>query len=307
MVQTKDKNFTRWKYKKDLKSSPLLQEFLSLSKSLKNVVFLNWLIVSLVVGVRSAISYSEIFSSWFSVFFSGGDVAEDITCHLRESLSTIPGNRVPSADTLLRGIKELSTKNDTVTSTSGKEYQFNINKKMNNLNIKSLLLTKQLKKGELYDFDYDNQIIEHEKYDAKRTYKHNTGYFPGVATIGDKIVYVENRDGNANVKTYQAETLKRVYNLLNDTGIKINRSRMDAGSYSEDIIKVVAENSQLFYIRANRCEALTERIREITSWKTEEINYKKYQLASIEFTSFMQDSNFRLVVMREKNSDGQMD
>jgi hypothetical protein len=251
--------------------------------------------------------YSEIFRSWFSVFFSGGDVAEDINSHLRESLSAIPGNRVPSADTLLRGIKELSTGNTTVKSTSGKEYQFNINEKMNDLNIKLLLLTKQLVKEESYDFDYDNQIIEHEKYDAKRTYKHNTGYFPGIATIGDKIVYVENRDGNANVKTYQAETLKRAYGLLEDKGIKIDRSRMDAGSYSEEIVKVVAENSRLFYIRANRCETLTERIRGVTSWKTEEINYKKYQLASIGFTSFMEDSNFRLVVMREKNSDGQMD
>jgi hypothetical protein len=46
----------------------------------------------------------------------------------------------------------------------------------------------------------------------------------------------------------------------------------------------------------------TERIRGVTSRKTEEINYKKYQLASIGFTSFMEDSNFRLVVMREKNS-----
>jgi hypothetical protein len=168
-------------------------------------------------------------------------------------------------------------------------------------------LTKQLKEGELYDFDYDNQIIEHEKYDAKRTYKHNTGYFPGVATIGDKIVYVENRDGNANVKTAQADTLDRTYRLLKDIGIKINRSRMDAGSYSEEIVKVVAENSQLFYIRANRCEALKERIRGISSWQTKEINYKEYQLASLPFTSFMEKSAFRLVVMREKNADGQMD
>jgi hypothetical protein len=45
------------------------------------------------------------------------------------------------------------------------------------------MLTKQLVKGESCDFDYDNQIIECEKYDAKRTYKHNTGYFPGVVTI----------------------------------------------------------------------------------------------------------------------------
>ena len=101
---------------------------------------------------------------------------------------------------------------------------------MNDLNIKSLLLTKQLKQGEMYDFDYDNQIIEHEKYDAKRTYKHTTGYFPGVATINDKIVYVENRDGNANVKISQNETLERAYELIEENGIMIYRSRMDAGS-----------------------------------------------------------------------------
>jgi hypothetical protein len=51
----------------------------------------------------------------------------------------------------------------------------------------------------MYDFDYDNQIIVHEEYDAKRTYKHTTGYLPGVATINDKIVYIENRDGNTNL------------------------------------------------------------------------------------------------------------
>ena len=55
---------------------------------------------------------------------------------------------------------------------------------MNVLNLKSLILTEQLKKGQAYDFDYDNQILEHEKYDAKRNYKHNTGYFPGIATKG---------------------------------------------------------------------------------------------------------------------------
>ena len=104
---------------------------------------------------------------------------------------------------------------------------------MNDLNIKSLLLTKQLKKGEMYDFYYDNQIIEHEKYDAKRTYKHTTGYFPVVATINDKIVYIENRDGNANVKISQDETLERAYELIEENGIKINRSRMDAENVCE--------------------------------------------------------------------------
>jgi hypothetical protein len=144
---------------------------------------------SLGAGNLSGYQYGDIIRGWFSVFFSGGDVAEGINCHQHDSLACIPGNRVPSADTLLCGIKELATGNQVVKSTRGKEYQFNINHEMSDLNVKSLLLTKQLRKGQFYDFDYDSQIIEHEKYDAKRTYKHNTGYFPEAATIGDKIVY----------------------------------------------------------------------------------------------------------------------
>ncbi|MDR3141301.1 MAG: hypothetical protein LBU37_06220, partial [Tannerellaceae bacterium] len=66
--------------------------------------------------------------------------------------------------------------------------------------------------------------------------------------------------------------------LLKDNGIKINYSRMDAGSCSEDIVKVVAENSRSFYIRANRSAALTERIRGISAWQTEEINCKNISL-----------------------------
>ena len=128
-----------------------------------------------------------------------------------------------------------------------------------------------------------------------------------MATSGDKIVYVENRDGNASVKTPQAKTLQRAYKVLNDNGIKINRSRMDAGSYSEDIVSVAAKNCKLFYIRANRTDALTGRIRAISSWKTVEINYKKHQLASIPFISFMEESSFRLIVTLEKNTDGQRD
>jgi hypothetical protein len=82
---------------------------------------------------------------------------------------------------------------------------------------------------------------------------------------------------------------------------------MDAGSYSEEIIKVAAKYSQLFYIRANKCESLTEEIRQITDWKTVEINFKEYQVVSIPFTRFLADRNYRLVIMREKTGDPQLD
>jgi hypothetical protein len=181
--------------------------------------------------------YSEIFRNYALIFFCGGHCAEDIHTYLRPTLESIPDNQVPSPDALLRAMQELSTANTTIVSKAGKACRFNINEQLNDLNIKSLLLTKQLKGGRYYDFDYDNQIIAHKKWDAKKTYKKTTGYCPGVASIGDKIVYIENRDGNAQIKLSQAETLSRVYQLLRDNGIGINRSRMDAGSYAKDIIK----------------------------------------------------------------------
>lgn len=261
------------------------------------------------LGIRNmtGYQYGELFRTWFEVFFCGGEVAEDVQEHLRSTLENIPGNCVASPDTLLRVLTELATENTTIISTSGKEYRFNFNKKMNDLNIKSLLLTKQLKKGEMYDFDYDNQIIEHEKYDAKRTYKHTTGYFPGVATINDKIVYIENRDGNANVKISQHETLERAYELIEENAIKINRSRTDAGSYAKDIIDTVSRHSRLFYIRANKSESMFEQIGQISDWKKVEINYKSYEVASIPFRQFFEDRNYRLVVMREQSDDAQLD
>ena len=251
--------------------------------------------------------YSEIFRNLTNVFLSGGDAIEDINTHFREHLKSIPGNNVPSADTILRSFKELTTENTIYTSDSGLSYNFNINNKLNKLNIKSLKLTGQLKAGECYNFDYDNQINANNKWDAKKTYKKNKGYFPGIATIGNNIVGVENRDGNANVKFKQEDTLKRFYTQLESEDISVNRSRMDAGSYSKNIIDVVDKHSKLFYIRANKSADLFKQINNIPDWETVEINFKNYEVASIPFAQFYEDRDYRLVIMREKSSDTQLD
>jgi hypothetical protein len=251
--------------------------------------------------------YSEIFRNLSNIFLSGGDVIEDINTHFGEYLKSIPGNNVPSADTVLRAFKELTTENTSYSSDSGALYNFNINTRLNRLNIKALKLTNQLKAGECYDFDYDNQINVNNKWDAKNTYKKNKGYLPGIATIGNKIVGIENRDGNANVKFKQEDTLERFYTLLESEGITANRSRMDAGSYSKKIIDVVDKHSKIFYIRANKSANLFEQIKNISTWKTVEINYKNYEVVSIPFTQFYENRNYRLVVMREKGANPQLD
>jgi hypothetical protein len=251
--------------------------------------------------------YSDIFKNLTNVFMSGGDVIEDLNTSFGKHLKDIPSNNVPSPTTVIRGINELTVQNTAFTSKSDITYNFNINTKINRLSLKSLFLTKQLEKGKLYDFDYDNQIIKNSNYDAKTTYKKNKGYLPGIATIGDKIVYIENRDGNANVKFEQAGTLERAYQLLASEAININRSRMDAGSYSKEIIDVVDKNSKLFYIRANKSTTVFEQIKEVENWQEIELNYKKQEVASITFKQFYQERNFRLVIMREKVNTTQVD
>ena len=57
----------------------------------------------------------------------------------------------------------------------------------------------------------------------------------------------------------------------------------------------------------NKCESLTEEIRQITDWQTVEINFRNYQVASIPFTGFLADRNYRLVIMREKTGDPQLE
>ena len=73
---------------------------------------------------------------------------------------------------ILCAIMELTIDNTTYTSlASGKSYDFNTADKMNELLIMSLLATGGLYSGQEYDLDFDHQLIQIEKYDAKRTYK----------------------------------------------------------------------------------------------------------------------------------------
>lgn len=254
-------------------------------------------------------TYSNLIRNFFNLILSGGECVEDIHQHFRPTLEQIPDNKVASPDTFLRLFNELAVKNTIYTSSYGNSYNFNTNKKLNDLNIKLLLLTGQLEKGKFYNFDYDNQILEHEKCDAKKTYKRNTGYLPGISNIGNKVAFVVNRDGNANVKIGQAETLEYMYETLISNEIYVDSSRMDAGSYSKEIVDTVAKYSKSFYIRANKSGQLINTISQIEAdqWKKIEIKSIEYEVTSIPFTNFYEERNYRLVVSRKKADNPQLD
>lgn len=266
-------------------------------------------IIDRVLGKRCSsfgYQYSEIVRTLMCVYFCGGSCVEDVTNHLLKHLSLHPILRSCSSDTILRMIDELSCPNTTYTSESGKSYDFNTADRLNGLLLDTLVSTHQLVPYKGYDLDFDHEFLETEKYDTKPTYKGFRGYSPGVAVIDDIVVGVENRDGNANVRFHQSDTLERFYKRFEDRGIGIMRSRMDCGSCSEDIVRTVAKHSHLYYIRANRCQSLYNDIFAMKGWKHEEINGIEYELNSI-IVEKWKGLTCRLVIQRQKREDNELD
>jgi len=75
-------------------------------------------------------------------------------------------------------------------------------------------------------------------------------------SFGYLVVGIENRDGNANVRFHQQDTLERIFSNLESEDIHIRRARMDCGSCSHKIVETVEKHSEHFYIRANNCSSL---------------------------------------------------
>lgn len=256
---------------------------------------------------QAAYSYADVIKNIWLLFLSGGDCAEDIQEHLRSDFLQIPTLKVCSADTLCRVLKNLKQDKETHFSNSGIEHQFSNHDTLNALNLDMLLKTNTLESGNSYDFDFDHQFIPCEKYDSKKSYKMERGYFPGVSTIGKHIVHIENRNGNTNVKYKQADTLKNAYDLLKSKNISIDRSRMDCGSFSKEIIDVVQQNSNRIYIRAQRCAELSTQIRAVKTWEKVQIGLFDVEVCSVNYVPFKGDKTYRYVVSRQPNKTGQTD
>ena len=264
-----------------------------------------------VVGKRGssgkAYSYGSIFASLFFSYLCGGECLEDINTlvgHFRQK----PGTILPGADTVGRGLKGLSEE-DTVykSESSGMSYRFNTAEKLNVLLLRMIRRMGLIKIGSHVDMDFDHQFIPAHKYDAKYSYKQDFGYFPGWASVGGIIVGGENRDGNANVKFRQEDTLRRIMDRVkSELGVVIERFRADSGSFSKEIVRTVEERCNTFYIRASNCSSRYEEFRNHEEWKTVEIGYEKCEVASLDMDDFVEGKSYRLVVQRSplKDTDG---
>ena len=262
------------------------------------------------LGERSPLavfSYSDAIKNLWAIIFAGGDCAEDISVNLKGELSQIENLNVCSPDTLLRLQKSLVLDKEIHIGKSGSVNDISKNARLNELNLDMLLQSNTLRPNRFYDLDFDHQFIPCEKYDSKKGYKMKQGYFPGVASIGKEIVFIENRNGNSNVKFKQADTLAEAYKLLESKKIKIDRSRMDCGSFTKEIIETVAANCKRFYIRAQRCGELSNQVKQVEFWETVRIGLFDVEVCSIDYAPFGEEKTYRYVVGRQKNNTGQID
>ena len=266
---------------------------------------------------QSKYSWKDIFYSYWSLFFCGGDCAEDLSGNFKTSLTTNPFVKIPSPDRVLNRMKDLAEPMQLFGTVRGQKlHEFSINNLLTGINLSLIKKLKLLDQHNL-TLDYDNTIIFSEKADSKMTYKKDYGYCPGVGLIGETVVYVENRNGNSDAQTLQDETLERMFNALSAAKVRINRFRADGASYQLKTLSVACRYADLIYIRARKDQVVMKAIASITEWEQVETKNGIEYYGSVEFVPFKKRARehklqhllkpYRLVVTKTKNSDGQLD
>src|ERR1035437_4061122 len=261
-------------------------------------------------GSRGPLKQYSISGGLLAIHYShlcGSSCIEDINT-LNEHIGFHPGFSLPSADTSLRVMQELKTEN-TIVENGDVTHIFNRHKKLNNLLQQLAIKTKNVVGNAENILDYDNVILENEKYDAAHTYKKTTGYQPGVASIGRQIVFIEGRGGNTPAAYKMNETLTACFQSLKNNGIHIEHFRSDSAAYQQSVVEVAENNCTHFYIRIDDSQNLRDAIKDIpeTDWEATIINHKKVEVADAPFQPFGAKKTYRAVVQRRKRKDGQCD
>ena len=249
--------------------------------------------------------YSDIMLALFCIYLCGGDHLEDITTILNNYLCTAPGAKIPSSDTIARGLKELRSMSIAYTSQTGCVYAHDPALRLNSLLLDMALLLGLLKKEQGIDVDFDNEFIPAEKSDALYSYKKKRGYFPGVMTTGPLVIGIENRQGNSNVKFEQVEELVRMFDNIEAHELHVRMFRADCGSFIKELVEELFLRTETFYLRASSCAERRKMYEECAGWRHTAVNGQDMDVASFEFTDFLSDWHLRLVVQRTKIETGQ--
>ena len=265
---------------------------------------------------QSKYSWKDIFYTFLSIYFTGGECIEDTKTVLSNHFGYSPFFDSCSPDTILRRMASLSIENENCTTPRGTvDHVHNFNKVMANLNIAMLKSLGTFDQDDLV-LDYDNTIVFAEKSDCKMTYKKAYGYQPGVCYLNEEqVLFIENRNGNSDAKSFQDKTLLRMFESLKENNIeKPYKFRADGASYQFDVIKLLKEQNCLFYIAA-RNSYVEKYFQEVDHWKkTKDKKGDPIEIGEIIYKPFVNKyrkgnevPSYRLLIKRKVKPDHQGD
>jgi transposase len=125
-----------------------------------------------------------------------------------------------------------------------------------------------LKKDSEYTLDYDNTVIDCEKYDSKSTYLRTKGYQPGVCFINKLPIYIENRNGNSVAYYKIKDTIERGINLLESKRISINKFRSDSAACVREVFELLDKHPHIqYFIKFHKRRNIPMRISMVKDWE----------------------------------------
>lgn len=254
---------------------------------------------------QSVFGYEDILIAWVLTSLCGGTRLDHIT-KMKKKLSIIPGLKLPSHDTLGRGMKKLATETLTARNISHhKEAKiiytdYNDNIQMNRMLVKSTKRAGAIKEGQSYTLDVDATFIATECRGATRTISdggkidyNKIGFNPMVCLIQNLPVFVSMRNGSAGARFQLKECLENCLNLLSESKIKVGLIISDAAGYSKEAFEMIDSKGIKFNVRfpyTVKMETFKSELKKCSGWRKTEIETANFfwncEIADIPYKMF---------------------
>jgi hypothetical protein len=237
-------------------------------------------------------SYSDILLGWIYSNLCGAERIEDI--HQCRDLFNIPDLKMPSSDRVSQIFRALASETEIFKSVGGTKHKFNIHTGLNNLMLDLILKLNVINKNATNTMDYDNTVINCEKYDSEVSYLQTKGYQPGVCFINKIPVYIENRNGNSPAQYKIRDTVERGLTMLKDKGISVSRFRSDSAACTKDMFMYLDINPNIeYFIKFHKHRNSFTKVTVIYDW--EELPRYGVKIACLRYTLYGKKRRFILI------------
>jgi hypothetical protein len=245
---------------------------------------------------QAQFSYSDILLGWIYSNLCVAERIEDI--HQCRNLFNIPYLKIPSSARVSQIFRSLASETEIIKSTGGTKHKFNIHTSLNSLMLDLILKLGVIKKNANNTMDYDNTVIDCEKYDSEMTYLQTKGYQPGICFINKIPVYIENRNGNSPANYKIKDTIERGLTMLKNKGISVGRFRSDSAACTKEVFMYLDAYPGIdYFIKFHKHRNSFTKVSLIFNW--EELPRYGVKIGCIQYSVY--GKRRRLIVIKKVN------